>query len=361
MAFNDTINTGITPNDGQGDGLRTNIRKLHDNTKDNKQRLDDLNGNTPFITDSIFDVAKRVDLRIANKKAFDGLILSGGFDSFKDTHRAQYFALDEKGQTFIEKALRFGNKYQEGENSSQVSLFGEASDIQLPEPIIPECETWGTMETLGKEKEVVGIYISAHPLDDFKNELTFCNANLSHFKGDISKYVGMNLSFAGIVTDVQHRVSKAGKGWATFIIEDYNNSNEFRIFGEEYLKFRHFLVPNSFLFVKTVIKAGWMNKNTGIVGEPRMQFTDFKLLHDIMDEMCKKITIQIPLQEVTENRIKDLKHLLVTNAGKQQVYFTIYDEKEKIELNLPSRASKIKISNELLLTLEKEQVAFKLN
>ena len=324
-----------------------------------KSIIDERKKNGKF--DSIFDVAKRVDLRIANKKAFDGLILSGGFDSFKDTHRAQYFALDEKGQTFIEKALRFGNKYQEGENSSQVSLFGEASDIQLPEPIIPECETWGTMETLGKEKEVVGIYISAHPLDDFKNELTFCNANLSHFKGDISKYVGMNLSFAGIVTDVQHRVSKAGKGWATFIIEDYNNSNEFRIFGEEYLKFRHFLVPNSFLFVKTVIKAGWMNKNTGIVGEPRMQFTDFKLLHDIMDEMCKKITIQIPLQEVTENRIKDLKHLLVTNAGKQQVYFTIYDEKEKIELNLPSRASKIKISNELLSTLEKEQVAFKLN
>lgn len=289
------------------------------------------------------------------------MILAGGFDSFKDTHRAQYFALDEKGQTFIEKALRFGNKFQDGENSSQVSLFGEASDIQLPEPIIPECETWGTMETLGKEKEVVGIYISAHPLDDFKNELTFCNANLSHFKDDISKYVGMNLSFAGIITDVQHRVSKAGKGWATFFIEDYYNNNEFRIFGEEYLKFRHFLVPNSFLFVKTVVKAGWMNKNTGIVGEPRLQFTEFKLLHDTMDEMCKKITIQIPIEEVTENRINNLQQLLATNPGKQSLYFTIWDKKEKIELNLPSRTPKIKITNELLSKLEKEQIAFKLN
>ena len=324
-----------------------------------KSIIDERKKNGKF--DSIFDVAKRVDLRIANKKAFDGMILSGGFDSFKDTHRAQYFAIDEKGQTFIEKALRFGNKYQEGENSSQVSLFGEASDIQLPEPIIPECETWGTMETLGKEKEVVGIYISAHPLDDFKNELTFCNANLSHFKDDISKYVGMNLSFAGIITDVQHRVSKAGKGWATFFIEDYHNNFEFRIFGEEYLKYRHFLVPNSFLFVKTVVKAGWMNKNTGIVGEPRLQFIDFKLLHDTMDDLCKKITIQIPAKDITEKSVKSLKHLLGTIPGKQSLHFTIWDEKEKIELNLPSRIPKIKITNELLSTLEQEQIAFKLN
>jgi len=310
---------------------------------------------------SIFDIAKRVDLRVANKKAFDGLILAGGFDSFSDTHRAQYYVTDEKGSTFIEKALKYGNKYQDSQNSSQVSLFGEASDIQLPEPIIPDCETWGTMELLGKEKEVVGIYISAHPLDDFKNELKFCNANLSYFKQDLAKFVGMNLSFAGIVTDVQHRVSKAGKGWASFIIEDYNESNEFRIFGEDYMKFRHFLVPSSFLFIKSVIKPGWTNKE-GVTGEPRLQFTDFKLLHDTMDDLCKKITIQIPLNQVTENRVKDLQHIFTTNvSGKQNVHFTIWDEKEKIELNLPSRNTKIKVTNELLSTLEKEQVTFKLN
>jgi len=310
---------------------------------------------------SIFDIAKRVDLRVANKKAFDGLILAGGFDSFTDTHRAQYYVADEKGATFLEKALKYGNKYQDGENSSQVSLFGEASDIQLPEPIIPEAETWGTMELLGKEKEVVGIYISAHPLDDFKNELKFCNANLSYFKDDLAKVSGMSLSFAGIVTDVQHRVSKAGKGWATFIIEDYKESNEFRMFGEEYMKYRHFLVPTSFLYVKTIIKPGWVNKDTGIAGEPRIQFTDFKLLHDIMDEMCKKITFKLALDEVTEDKIRNLQHLCVTNAGKQNVHFTIWNAKEKIELNLPSRNTKVKITNELLTTLDKEHISFKLN
>ncbi|CAM1351275.1 DNA polymerase III subunit alpha [Tenacibaculum insulae] len=308
---------------------------------------------------SIFDVAKRVDLRAANKKAFDGLVLAGGFDSFTNAHRAQYYVTDEKGQTFLEKALRFGNKYQENKNSSQVSLFGGGSDEEMPEPMIPICDTWGTMELLGKEKEVVGIYISAHPLDDFKNELKFSNASLSYYN-DLPKYEGMAMSFGGIVTDVQHRVSKAGKGWATFFIEDYSENFEFRIFGEEYLRFKHFLVPNSFLFVKTMIKPGWTNKE-GIKGEPRISFTDFLLLHDIMDKMCKKITIKMPLQEVKENRIKDLQHLFATNSGTHNLHFTIWDADEKIELNLPSRNTKIKISNEFLRLLDEQHINYKLN
>ncbi|PKH50323.1 DNA polymerase III subunit alpha [Tenacibaculum sp. Bg11-29] len=308
---------------------------------------------------SVFDMAKRVDLRVANKKAFEGLILAGGFDSFSNTHRAQYFVEDEKNQKFIEKAMRFGNKHQENQNSSQVSLFGGASEEEMPEPIIPICDTWGTMELLGKEKEVVGIYISAHPLDDFKNELKFCNAALSAYN-DLPKHEGMALSFGGIVTDVQHRVSKAGKGWATFFIEDYTENFEFRIFGEEYLKFKHFLVPNSFLFVKTMVKPGWTNKE-GVKGDPRVSFTDFLLLHDIMDKMCKKITMKMHLKEVNENRIKDLQHLFATNRGSQNLHFTIWDAEEKIELSLPSRNTKIKISNEFLKTLEEQHINYKLN
>ncbi|CAM1351228.1 DNA polymerase III subunit alpha [Tenacibaculum crassostreae] len=308
---------------------------------------------------SVFDVAKRVDLRVANKKAFEGLVLAGGFDSFTNTHRAQYYVKDEKGQTFLEKAIRFGNKYQENQNSSQVSLFGEASEVDLPEPQVPVCDTWGTMELLAREKEVVGMYISAHPLDDFKNEMNFCNATLAHFK-NIAQYEGLGLSFAGIVTDVQHRVSKAGKGWASFIMEDYNDSYEFRIFGEDYLKFKHFLVPNSFLFIKTTIKPGWTNKE-GVKGEPRIGFNEFLLLHDIMDKMCKKLTIKIPLQEVKENTIKELQHLFATNKGSQSLYFTIWDSEEKIELNLPSRSTKIKVSSEFLKALDEQFINYKLN
>jgi len=309
---------------------------------------------------SIFDLAKRVDLRAANKKSFDSLVKAGAFDSFSDTHRAQYFSTDEKGLTFLERAMKFGSKFQENKNSAQVSMFGEASTVQFPEPDIPECETWGTMELLSQEKEVIGIYISAHPLDDFKNEMIFCNASLRHFKGDIGKYVGMNLSFAGIISDVQHRVSKAGKGWALFTIEDYNDSNEFRIFGEEYLKLKHFLVPNSFLFVRSTIQPGWTNKE-GVTGEPRLKFTEMKLLHDIMDELCKKITINISLEEIKENSILNLETVLKNNPGKQSLHFNIWDAKEKIEVNLPSRNTKIKISSELLTTLEQQKFDYKLN
>ena len=309
---------------------------------------------------SIFDLAKRVDLRAANKKSFDSLVKAGAFDSFTDTHRAQYFALDEKGMTFLERAMKFGSKYQENQNSAQVSLFGEASTVQFPEPDIPNCDTWGTMELLSQEKEVIGMYISAHPLDDFKNEMIFCNARLKYFKGELQKIVGNNLSFAGIITDVQHRVSKAGKGWPAFTIEDYNDSHEFRVFGEEYLKFKHFLVPNSFLYVRATIQPGWTNKD-GVTGEARIKFTDFKLLHDIMDELCKKLTIKIPVNDVNEENILNLESILKNNAGKQSLRFTIWDAQEKIEVNLPSRNTKIKVSNELLSTLERQQINYKLN
>jgi DNA polymerase-3 subunit alpha len=159
---------------------------------------------------------------------------------------------------------------------------------------------------------------------------------------------------------VQHRVSKAGKGWALFTIEDYSDSNEFRIFGEEYLRMKHFLVPNSFLFVRATIQAGWTNKE-GVTGEPRLKFTEMKLLHDIMDELCKKITIKIQLQEIKENTILNLETILKNNPGKQSLNFTVWDAKEKIEVSLPSRNTKIKVSNELLTTLESQQINFKLN
>src|SRR5690554_1669455 len=192
---------------------------------------------------SVFDLAKRIDLRAANKKAFENLALAGGFDSF-DTHRAQYFHDTGDGVTFLEKVIRYAAKYQENLNSAQVNLFGEASEVQIPEPVVPPCEEWGTMKKLKLEKEVVGIYISGHPLDDFKTEMkTFCKNTLSDFQ-NLGTFVNRELVFGGVVTDVQHRVSKNGKGWAAFTVEDYSDAFEFRIFGEDYLKFRHLLIPN---------------------------------------------------------------------------------------------------------------------
>jgi len=213
---------------------------------------------------SVFDLAKRIDLRAANKKAFENLALAGGFDSFGGVHRAQYFHPLGDAGTFLEKVIRYGARYQENENSAQVSLFGESSDIQIPEPEVPPCPEWGTMEKLKQEKEVVGIYISGHPLDDYKTEInTYTNANVSFFN-DLPTYVNRELAFAGVVSEVQHRISKNGKGWAAFTVEDYADSYEFRIFGEDYLKYRHFLIVNSFIFCKALVKEGWTNKETQV-------------------------------------------------------------------------------------------------
>lgn len=310
---------------------------------------------------SIFDLAKRIDLRAANKKAFENLALAGGFDELGDTHRAQYFYKDGGDLTFLEKAIKYGARHQENENSAQVSLFGGESEVQIEEPAIPECETWGTMEKLAKEREVVGVYISGHPLDDFKIEMkTFCNANLSLFN-DLEKYVNREMTFGGVVTDVQHRVSKQGKGWALFTVEDYTDTYEFRIFGEEYLKFRHFLLQNNFVYVKVFVREGWVNKDTGKKSEPRLQFNNFQLLQDVLENYAKKLSIQLNIKDLEVEKIQRLKHLMSMHPGNQALNFVIYDNRDQVKLTMPSRKQKVKVSQELLDELENEQVYFKLN
>jgi DNA polymerase-3 subunit alpha len=310
---------------------------------------------------SIFDMAKRVDLRAANKKSFEGLANAGGFDCFDDTHRAQYFHNDGDGITFLEKAMKYGAKHQENENSAQVSLFGEASGVEIAEPQVPPCEDWGTMEKLSREKEVVGIYISGHPLDDYKIEMkNFCNGVIGDFE-NLEPMVNQNIKFGGVVTDVQHRVSKQGKGWAAFTIEDYTDSYEFRIFGEDYLKFRHFLVHNSFVHVQVFVREGWVNRDTGKKGDPRIQFNNFQLLHDVMDTYAKKLSIQLNINDLGKDTVSQLQNVFQLHQGNHTLNFVVYDNEDKLKLSMPCRIQKVKISQELLRELKGLDVMYKLN
>ncbi|MFM9825810.1 DNA polymerase III subunit alpha [Flavobacterium sp.] len=369
---------------------------------------------------SIFDLTKRIDLRAANKKALENLALAGGFDSFQGVTRAQYFHDDGDGITFYEKAIRYGAKFQENENSSQVSLFGESSDVQIAEPIVPPCEDWSAMEKLAKEKEVVGIYISGHPLDDFKFEMKyFCNSKLETLK-DLNQNINKNLTFGGTISNVQHRVAKNGKGWAIFNLEGYDESYEFKIFGEEYMKNRHYLIPNSFTYIKVLVKEGWIDRDTGKRGEPRLQFSEFKMLQDVLETFAKKISILLDIKDLNSEFISRLNAIFQANKGDNQVTFDVLEletikkqvevvpEVESVEekteavlfqdeipeeaaifteeiseeeeeliivesiaevaetkvitsLSMPSRKLKIKISNELLVELEKMQINFRLN
>lgn len=309
---------------------------------------------------SVFDLAKRIDLRAANKKAFENLALAGGFDSF-NAHRAQYFHDEGDGVTFLEKVMRYAAKYQENENSAQVSLFGESSEVQIPEPVIPPCEEWGTMKKLKQEKEVVGIYISGHPLDDFKTEIkTFCRNKVGDFN-HIENFINKEMVFGGVITDVQHRVTKNGKSWASFILEDYEDSYEFRMFGEEYLKFRHLLILNGFIFCRVYVKEGWVNKNTGEKTDYRMQFNTIQLLQDVLEKNSKKLIISMNLNELEENRVDLLKQLLKQHPGTHTLDFYLFETEENIKLQTKSRKHKIKISQDLLAELDKQQFYYVLN
>ena len=199
------------------------------------------------------------------------------------------------------------------------------------------------------------MYISGHPLDDYKTEIQcFCNASLDVLR-DLNKLEGMDLSLAGVVSDVQHRVSKNGKGWAAFTLEDFSESYEFRIFNEDYLKFRHFLVPNTFLYLKTKMARAWRD------GEVRIQFLAMQQLQDVMKHLAKKITVHLDVQQINPSKVDHLKALTKRFAGDKRLDFLVYDADEQIKINMPSRGVKVEITKELLDELKAFELNFKLN
>ena len=300
--------------------------------------------------DDIYDFAKRIDLRLANKKTFENLILAGGLDSF-ELNRSQYFNIDTDGLSYIEKAIKFGSKYQETINSSQINLFGDDNLNISYNSTIPECEEWINLERLKKEREVVGIYISAHPLDDYIRELNnFTSTGLTTLN-DLNK----------LINKEEHLQSKTGNGFAVFSFEDFNDQYKFRIFGEEYLKFKHLLEENKILRLRLNVREGWVNKETGRVGDPRIQFLNIELLDGIINSNSKKITLKVDSKSINNDDILKLKSTLTKYKGSSPVYFDIHDSKNEFKLNMISEDTRVNISKELLSSLEEDEFLYKLN
>jgi DNA polymerase-3 subunit alpha len=249
--------------------------------------------NGPYT--SIFDMCKRIDLRAANKKALESLAVAGAFDSFKGSHRAMYFHSD--GTTnFLEKAIKYGASHQESINSAQVSLFGEASSVQLSEPLAPVCEPWGNIQALKAEREVVGVYISGHPLDDHRLAIdTYCNTDLVTLQTEEAKARPQEYKFAGIVTGVQHRMSKTGNPFGIFELEDHEGTFEIGLFGEDYTKFREFFSDGYFLYLRGIWKDRWRGKDDARPPEKEFKLNGIELLTTLMDKKVSGITIDLPL------------------------------------------------------------------
>ncbi|WP_312139346.1 DNA polymerase III subunit alpha [Sphingobacterium sp.] len=327
---------------------------------------------------SIFDLAKRVDLRMINKKAFESLAYGGGFDSFSDTHRAQYFYSDSDNPSGIEKALKFAHKFRENENSAQVSLFGAGGAVELPEPSLTPCPQWGLIEKLKYEKDVIGIYLTSHPLDNYKFELKhFCPNNVTDLQLinkakasevdqevllDFNRIKNKEIVLGGIIALANHRVAKSGKPFGSFIIEDYWDSYEIMVFGEDYVKFKGYLQEGYFVQIRGLVQERFKQ-----VGNWGFELKNIQLLSDLREKMAKSFTIQFPLHVLDTEFMSTLNQLISCTQveGQEancQLKFKIMDEQDKLSIEMPVKKRKIFITNEFLDGIEAlEGVNYRLN
>lgn len=307
---------------------------------------------------SIFDLTKRIDLRAANKKALESLAISGAFDSFENSHRAQYFYDDGSGP-FLEKAIKYGASFQASESSSQVSLFGETSDVQLPEPEVPRCEKWGNIQELKAEKEVVGVYISGHPLNDFELAMKrYCNIDLGQLESDEAKKNPGELKFAGVVTSVQHRMSKQNNPYGIFELEDKHGSMEFRLYGEDYTKFRQYLDMEFFLYIRGVWKEKRWGGNPaeGIAPEKEFKLNSIELLNEVLEKKTTSITINIPLKEIRAENISDLHLFLSEHPGSCKVNVRVMNS-EGVSVDMHSKKMRVRPEQKLIYDI-RDQLGF---
>lgn len=318
--------------------------------------IEDRKTNGPF--NSIFEMTKRLNLRLVNKKAMESMAFAGCFDSFRNVHRAQYFALDTSGRSFIENALKYGNSLQETENSSQVSLFGETAEVKMPEPQVPNSEEWSLLYKLNREKEVVGIFISGHPLDDFRVEMeAFCNGKVE-ILSDLKPHMGRELTIPAIITDAQHLTTKTGKPFGLIIIEDYANSHKQYIFGDSYLKFKHLLVKDLFVAIRGRVQEGPYPDKITKQKPIEFSISGIEQLQDLMGNKSATLNITIPIKSLDQMMLNRLENLLSESAegGNCSVKFTVVDHLENMSVSMPSKRLRVGPNNKMLQEIKDMQL-----
>lgn len=328
---------------------------------------------------SIFDMAKRVDLRAANKKAFESLAYAGGFDSFQDTHRAQYFHVDGDNTTGIEKAIKFGQRHKSNESSAQASLFGGTGTVDLPEPTLAPCTPWGLMEKLKFEKEVIGIYLTNHPLDNYLFELeNFCQHKVADLclinkskelevdpevLQKFQKIKNRELVIGGVIAAASHRVSqKNGKPFGSFVLEDYTDSYEIMVFGEDYVKFKGYLQEGYFVQIRGMVQERFRQE-----GNWGFELRNIQLLSDLRSKMVKSLTLKVPLTVLDDDFVARLEALVgvadVEGEEKNcQLKFQVFDPEDHYHVEMRAKRAKINLTDEFIHGIRKmEAVGYKLN
>jgi DNA polymerase-3 subunit alpha len=296
--------------------------------------------NGPFK--DVFDFVERVTLYAVNKKNLEALAVSGAFDNFDAIQREQYLAETNGGSSFVEELIRYGNRVSQEKNTSQQSLFGEVENFEFVKPVPPFVEEWSKVEKLKKEKELVGVYISAHPLDDFKFEInSFSNVTLNEMD-DLKSQLGRDLSLCGIVSEFKTGISKNGKPYGFVTIQDYRESFRIALFNSDFLKYQQYFKVGLSLLIKGKVEASYYRE-----GEFEFKVKSVHLLTEARDELVKSIQLTIPISIITPEFVDELEKVS-SSKGNILFKFNIFDPGEKLSINLFSRSKRIKISDRFL-------------
>ena len=299
----------------------------------------------------IFDFVQRVNISAVNRKAMESLALSGGFDSF-GIRREQYFATNAKGDTFVETLLRYGQVYQSEQSSMQNSLFGDMGGVEIQTPPVPDCEAWSTMELLKRERELVGIYLSAHPLDDYAVVLNhMCNLHCPQIGHEMDKKAFASieeLTFGGIVTSVSQRWTKTNKPFGIVTIEDFEGQGELALFGEDWTKWQSMLQEEYHIYITAQCVQRFRNNPDAY----DMVIKKIEFLSDVKEKSIEKFTVYMDATMFNDAQLTDLETTLKNSTGNVPLYINIHDAKNNTNIQLYSRNITVDVNKKLLTSLD---------
>ena len=317
--------------------------------------IDERQKNGPYA--NVFDLVQRVNLNACNRRAMESMALAGALDSFADLKREQYFAMTSKNEPFLDTLLRYGNRYQADQAAAFNSLFGGENMVEIATPAIPQAESWSDLERLNKERELVGIYLSAHPLDDFQIILEqVCNTTMKELE-DVPSLATREITMGGMVTSLRTGNSKNGNPYGIVKIEDYSGTAEIPFFGQDWVNYQGYLGERTFLYMKARCQPKRFKPE-----ELELKITSIELLPDVKDQLLEKFTITVPLEALDKTMVMELSELTQKSPGKTELCFNIVDNGTKQAIGLKSTNTKISVSRELISFINQhEELEFRIN
>ena len=302
------------------------------------------------IFHDIFEFAERMNLRTVNKKTFEALANAGGFDCFEGLHRGQFFH-ETEGATFLERILRYGSSVQENKHSMENSLFGGMADAPaIAKPKIPDIAPWDDLVRLRIEKEFIGLYLSGHPLDQYKLELERFTP-----LDKVLEQKNKEIKIGGIVSNVNLRTTKNGDRFAILVLEDFNGRFELPIWSKDYIKYAAFCEMGTFLYATGKVQPSYRDPNAF-----EFKIGGMGLLSEVRHTMCKGVKIQILIDRLNNAFVSDLEKVVAKNTGKHELKVAVTEPKENISFEMFSRKYKIDPSNDFLKELERMEVEYSL-